>query len=431
MCEIALRKMALSDIPEVSRVICASFSWAARREGRSANEIDFYVSSRGSEGAIHNQSEEYLFWVATIGGQIGGVIAIQGDEITKLYVDPVVQGQKIGRMLFEWAERYVGQEGVVALTAWAAFDSAIPFYETMGMSAVGRKFDILGKSQGGNAMLMKKRLDQVSISSEDSMDEYIEANRQSWGRISRDHYETFKKRLAENESTLSQTQIRELGDLQGKSLIHLQCNTGADSISLARMGARITGVDLVPENIHYARKLAADFGIDDARFIESNVLEIMDKHSEKYDVVYTTEGVLCWLPDLYLWARNVRHLLADDGFLYVLDSHPFFMAWDEEKLPELVVKYPYFQKNTDEDEWIGGYASESKKATNYSWMYTIGEIVTALSQAGLHIEWLHEFDWLFYQMSAEKQIQDEEGNWIYPEHREKLPYTFSLKATIR
>jgi SAM-dependent methyltransferase len=265
--------------------------------------------------------------------------------------------------------------------------------------------------------------------------EYIEANKKSWGIIAQDHYETFKARLLANESTLSQTQIEELGDITGKRLIHLQCNTGADTLSLARMGARVTGVDLVPENIYYARKLAADLGIHDARFIESNVLEIMDKAMpechEKYDIVFTTEGVLCWLPDLYLWARNVHHLLADDGFLYVLDSHPVYMLWDEEKLPELVVKYPYFQKNADQDEWIGGYASEGRPATNYSWMYTMGEIVTALSQAGLHIEWLHEFDGLFFRLSAEKQIKDAQGNWVFPEHQGKLPYTFSLKATVR
>jgi len=263
------------------------------------------------------------------------------------------------------------------------------------------------------------------------MNEYVKANKRSWGVIAKDHYEVFKARLLANETTLSQTQIRELGNVAGKRLIHLQCNTGADTLSLARMRAKVTGVDLVPENIHYARKLAADLGIADARFVESNVLDIMDKHHEKYDIVFTTEGVLCWLPDLYLWARNVRHLLADGGFLYVLDSHPFYMLWDEEKLPELVVKYPYFQKTADQDDWIGGYASESKPATNYSWMYTMGEIVTALSQAGMHIEWLHEFDWLYYQLSAEKQVRAEAGGWLYPEHRGKLPYTFSLKATVR
>ena len=263
------------------------------------------------------------------------------------------------------------------------------------------------------------------------MNEYFEANKQSWASIAEEHYETFKTYLSENESTLNQTQMQELGSIKGKKLIHLQCNTGADTISLARMGATVTGVDLAPANILFARKLAADFGIGDARFIESNVLEIMDHHDEKYDIVYTTEGVLVWLPDLYLWARNVRHLLADDGYLYLSDGHPIFMVWNEDKLPELVVKYPYFQKTADQDEWIGGYAAQPRKAVTYSWMYTMGEIINALSQAGMHIEWFHEFDWLYYQLSAEKQVKGENGGWIYPEHKGQLPFTFSLKATIR
>ena len=178
------------------------------------------------------------------------------------------------------------------------------------------------------------------------MKEHVEANKKNWGAIAGEHYSAFKTILSEKESTLSKTQIHELGGIRGKSLIHLQCNTGADTISLARLGAKVTGVDFAPENIHYARKLAADFGIHDAMFIESNVLEIMEKHEDKYDIVYTTEGVLCWLPDLALWARNVRYLLKDDGFLYLLDGHPFFMAWDEEKLPALVVKYPNLLRRT-------------------------------------------------------------------------------------
>jgi SAM-dependent methyltransferase len=271
----------------------------------------------------------------------------------------------------------------------------------------------------------------MQLVKENSMNEFIEANKHSWATIAKEHYDIFKTILSANESTLCQTQIQELGDIKGKTLIHLQCNTGADSISLARMGAKVTGVDLVSENIHYARKLAVDLGINNARFIESNALEIMEKHNERYDIVYTTEGVLCWLPDLYLWARNVRHLLSDKGFLYVLDGHPFFKVWDESKLPELVVKYPYFRKTADKDEWIGGYACEPRKAANYSWMYTIGELVNALSQAGMHIEWFHEFDWLYYRESAEKQVKDENENWIFPEHKDRLPFTFSLKATIR
>lgn len=265
------------------------------------------------------------------------------------------------------------------------------------------------------------------------MNEYIEANKRSWATIAREHYETFRSRLLAGETMLSQIQIQELGDIAGKSLIHLQCNTGADTISLARIGARVTGVDLVPENIYYARKLAVDCGIDGARFIESNVLEIMDKHDQKYDIVYTTEGVLGWLPDLFLWARNVRHLLADDGFLYVMDGHPFYLVWDEEQLPDLVIKYPYFKKSVDRFEWIGGYASEPRNAVNYSWMYTISDIINALSEAGLHIEWFHEFDWSYFKLSQEKQHKtaDGEGHWLYPEYQGKLPFTFSLRATVR
>lgn len=263
------------------------------------------------------------------------------------------------------------------------------------------------------------------------MDPYIAANQHAWARLAQAHYETFKAYLAEHASTLAVTQQQELGDIAGKRLIHLQCNTGADTLSLTRLGAHVTGVDLVPENVHFARQLAADLGIVDARFLAANVLELVEQHDEQYDIVYTTEGVLCWLPDLFLWARNVRHLLADDGFLYVMDAHPFFMTWDEEALPELRVKYPYFLKHADQDAWIGGYASAPQPAVNYAWMYTLGEIVTALSQAGLHIEWLHEFDWLYYQLSAEKQTQNAVGKWVYPEYAGKLPFTFSLKATVR
>ena len=262
------------------------------------------------------------------------------------------------------------------------------------------------------------------------MDEHIDTNRRAWGLVAEDHYHAFKRRLEETTTLLSRTQQQELGDIRGKSLIHLQCNTGADTVSLARMGATVTGVDLVPENIHYARKLAADFGIHDARFIESNVLEIKDKHHETYDIVYTTEGVLCWLPDLYLWARNVRALLKDDGYLYLLEAHPFYLPWDEDKLPALEVKYPYFLKRPDEDGWIGGYASEAREGTNYSWSYTIGELITALSEVGLHIEWFHEFDWLFCQMSA-GMVEQAPGEWVFPELKDKLPFSFSLKATVR
>ena len=110
---------------------------------------------------------------------------------------------------------------------------------------------------------------------------YIEANKRAWATIAQAHYQTFLTFLSQHETTLNDTERQELGDISGKKILHLQCNTGADSISLARLGADVTGVDLVPENIHFARKLATDLGVSNVRFIESNVLTLMESHHEK------------------------------------------------------------------------------------------------------------------------------------------------------
>jgi GNAT superfamily N-acetyltransferase len=148
----------MKDCSEVSRVVCASFTWAGKHERLSTEELDSYIHDRGSEAAIGDQFNDYSFWVATIGGRICGTVAIEENDIAKLYVDPAILRNRIGKTLFELAERIVAQSGHEELTAWAAFDAAIPFYRAMRMSAAGRKFDILGQRRGKNTMLMRKSL---------------------------------------------------------------------------------------------------------------------------------------------------------------------------------------------------------------------------------------------------------------------------------
>lgn len=259
----------------------------------------------------------------------------------------------------------------------------------------------------------------------------IEANQRAWGLLARDHYEAFTSYLATHRSTLSNIIQRELGDISGKTLIHLQCNTGADTISLARAGAIVTGVDLVPENIRYARQLAQDFTISDATFIASDVIEFINIHDQQYDIVFTSEGAIGWLPDLKQWGRTIRHLLKDDGFFYIMDSHPFSLAFDEERLKsnELIVKYPYFIKRPDKSDTIGGYASEAKQGENFFWMYTVSEIMNALIQAGLQVEYFNEYDTLFYDMGG--MTRADSGEYFYPHFRDQLPFSFSIKATVR
>ncbi|MFW6298313.1 MAG: class I SAM-dependent methyltransferase [Bacillota bacterium] len=258
----------------------------------------------------------------------------------------------------------------------------------------------------------------------------IEANKAAWAKLAEDHYHRFKKVLSERPSLINRIIQDELGDVQGKKVIHLQCNTGADTVSLSRMGAKATGVDLVPLNIHYAKKLAEDFNLD-TKFIESDIMTLKDHHQEKYDIVFTSEGVIGWLPDLNRWAETIHHLLKDDGFFYINESHPFLMTLDEKALNEnkFILKYPYFDSTADEENEIGGYASHPKEATNYFWMYTLSDIINALIKSGLCIEFFNESDALAWNHGGMQQI--EEGLYQHPYFKGKFPLQFSLKATKR
>jgi SAM-dependent methyltransferase len=261
----------------------------------------------------------------------------------------------------------------------------------------------------------------------------VEANKHAWGQLSKAHYFAFKKSLEEGRHVFNSYIKDELGDLSGKKVIHLQCNTGADTILLARMAESAVGVDLVPDNILYARKLAEDFGMTNTEFIESDIMEFIDRHHEKYDVVFVSEGAIGWLPDLKKWAETIRHLLKDDGFFYVFDSHPFYMMFDEEKLKDNVydVKYPYFDKEScSYDDYIGGYASEPVYGVqSYFWMITVADIINSLASSGLHIEYFHEFKENFFDAGGMKKI-DETGLWNYDFNDNKFPMSFSLKATV-
>ena len=259
----------------------------------------------------------------------------------------------------------------------------------------------------------------------------IESNKHAWGQVSEDHYHYFKKAISEGTYQLNRHILSELGDLSGKRIIHSQCNTGADTIMLARMGAHAVGVDLVPDNIKYAKQLASDLGVDNVDFIESDIMTLMDMYYEKYDVVFVSEGAIGWLPDLARWGQTVRHLLKDGGCFYLFESHPFFLMFNEGNLAQGVteIKYPYFKKTPDIDDTIGGYASEVKdNVETFFWMYKISDVLNALISAGLRIEFFHEFEENFYDMGGGKRV---DGNLYTLDFNKGLfPMSFSLKARV-
>lgn len=256
----------------------------------------------------------------------------------------------------------------------------------------------------------------------------IEANKLAWGKLSEDHYKHFKEQLSREDFKLNCIVEEELGDVRGKKILHLQCNTGADSIHLARKGAIVTGVDLVPENIYFAKKLAKDFGLNNAFFIESDVLKLMDVHQDEYDIVMTTDGVLGWLPDLNKWGKVVSNFLKKEGFFYLHDSHPFMMIFDESQLTHgnLVPKYPYFKMTADLDTSIGGYASETKQADNYFWGHQLSTIINGLLNGGLYVTFFKEYDRCAHGMGG--SANDTNGFAYYPELEGKLPLVYSLMA---
>lgn len=255
-----------------------------------------------------------------------------------------------------------------------------------------------------------------------------ELNKQAWGKIAAAHYEHFKEKLALASFALNPIVSEELGDVRGKKILHLQCNTGADSILLARKGAWVTGVDFAPENTHYAKKLAQDFEVENVRFVTADVLKLAEVHEGKYDIVLTTDGVLGWLPDLNQWGKTIACFLEDDGFFYLHDSHPFMLIFDEEALAkgELLPKYPYFQKEADLDHHIGGYAAGVTEADNYFWGHQLSTIVNGLLHGGLYVAYLREYDRCVPGMGG--SARDDEGLSYYPELKGKLPLVMSLKA---
>lgn len=170
------------------------------------------------------------------------------------------------------------------------------------------------------------------------MNPKTQANREAWNAVAKTHYENYHiEKLLAGEPMLSELIKSEVGDVHGKSLIHLLCHIGTDTLSWRLLGAQVTGVDISPEAIQYAQKLASQTGLD-ATFIITDVMELMGQLEPAYDIVFASTGVLCWIPDIDRFAVTVRQLLKPGGFFYLHDGHPFRDILEETEQGETVVK---------------------------------------------------------------------------------------------
>lgn len=275
---------------------------------------------------------------------------------------------------------------------------------------------------------------------------YYEANRARWDESVPIHVASKGYDLEGflgGAKTLYPVEMKEVGDVTGKALLHLQCHFGMDTLNWARLGARVTGLDFSPAAVKQARELADQIGIADATFVQANVYDAPEVLSGgTFDIVYTGIGALCWLPDIRRWAQIVAGLLKPGGFVYVYEGHPVLWALDDEREDhELVLRYPYFETEKP-SEWSGESTYVDGPPLNniktFEWNHGLGEIVTALIDAGLRLEFLHEhrevawqaLPWMTSETEHDGTRYARRDDWqLPPAQREWCPLMYSLRAT--
>jgi SAM-dependent methyltransferase len=228
----------------------------------------------------------------------------------------------------------------------------------------------------------------------------------------------------------------ELGPVEGRRILHLQCHFGHDTLKLAQRGAEVVGLDFSAPAIAAAQRLAAELGLDArARFVEADVYDAPCAlaQSASFDRVFVTWGALCWLPDIERWARVVAHFLKPGGSLYLADAHPAAYVFDDlARQPDGMPGFfaPYFARVPIVTDDQRDYLDRSARLTNarqYNWIHPLGDIASTLVEAGLRLDWLHEHDTIVWQM-FDVLVKDGQGMYRWPD-RLWLPLAFSLSAT--
>ncbi len=274
------------------------------------------------------------------------------------------------------------------------------------------------------------------------MADSIEVNRAYWDERVAAHAaspEYAVARFAEDPSYLSEV-VRfdrpRLGDLNGLELVHLQCHIGTDTVSLGRLGASVTGLDMSAPALSEARLLAQAAGVD-ARFVESQVYaapEVLG--TGNFDMVYTGVGALNWLPDIGRWAEVVAALLRPGGRLHIREAHPVLWSLELDR-PDglLVLEYPYFETTDpvildDPGEFGDTYVQTDQTfvtKTTHEWNHGLGEIVSALLAAGMQLTLLQEHDSVPWE-AVKGMVDTGGGEWRLADRPERLPHSYTLQA---
>ena len=268
---------------------------------------------------------------------------------------------------------------------------------------------------------------------------YLEVNRAWWNARASAHAQSpdyAVESFVEDPhflSTIVRFDLPRLGDISGLRAVHLQCHIGTDTVSLARLGARMTGLDSSPASLEQARQLAARCATE-VEFVESDVYEaVAALGTGHFDLVYTGIGALCWLPSVAGWAAVVGGLLDAGGRLFMREAHPMLWTLEDDRPDDLlVVKHPYFEHaDPIVDEYPGTYVeTDASFADNlsYGWNHGLGEIVTALLDNGMQITALTDHDTVPWEALPGQMQQTEANEWQLRNRPERVAHSYTLQA---
>lgn len=272
--------------------------------------------------------------------------------------------------------------------------------------------------------------------------DYFAANQANWDdraglHAARDGSGYGVQRFIDNPAALSEVvQFDQplLGDIAGLRTAHLQCHIGTDTLSLARLGAQVTGLDFSQLSVAEARRLARDTG-DAVDFVQADVRNALDVlPNGEFALVYTGVGALCWLPNIREWAGVVAGLLAPGGSLFLREGHPILWAMDESLTDDLHLRFPYFEQETplewDDDQTYVPTPAVVQATRTYEWNHSLGEIVTALIDSGLRIDLLVEHDSVPWEALPGQMTLRPGGEWALTEHSGVVPLSYTLRATL-
>ena len=269
------------------------------------------------------------------------------------------------------------------------------------------------------------------MNNEQNLQNYYEANRRLWDKLASVHVKSDfydQGSFLAGKSSLKDIEMNELGDVNGKSMLHLQCHFGQDSISWAKKGAKVVAVDFSEGAISIAKDINEKLKTN-VEFICCNVYDLPKHVSEKFDIVFTSYGIINWLHDLDKWGQLISSYLNPESVFYMVEFHPILWMYDDTFTK---VEHPY-QSEAEPLMHVSGTsyteAEEQIGKKEYCWNHGIGRVMNALINAGLKIEFFNEFNYSPFRTFKE-MTEFEKGKFVINKFGYKVPHLFSIKATL-